>query len=69
MAVDGTGPGAGLATALDAARAAVEEAGLQGLCREGREAIAVDVLRTHGVADAERRAVRLVTELESAERP
>lgn len=48
--------------AVAEARAAVLDAALRGLCREGREAVAADVLRSHGVADAARTAARLAAE-------
>jgi len=57
------------AAALAHAREAVADAGLRGLCREGREAIAVDVLQRHGLADAAHLAAGVVSEAEQLERP
>lgn len=48
--------------AIAEARAAVRDAALRGLCREGREAVAADVLRGRGLADVARTAERLAAE-------
>ena len=53
---------AALRAAVAEARAAVRDAALRGLCREGREEVAADVLRSHGVADAAGTAARLAAE-------
>ena len=61
--MNGTGAGlpkAAPAEADAAARDAVRDAALRGLCREGREALAADVLRRYGIVGAEERARRLV---------
>lgn len=65
MAVNEAERRTGLDAALDEARAAIEDAGVQGLCREGREEIALAVLRRYGVADAELLAARLASETEN----
>ncbi len=67
--MNGTPETAARAAALADAREAVADAGVQGLCREGREAIAVDVLQRHGLVDAERLAAGLVSEAEYEGRP
>lgn len=68
MAVSEAGGDAARTAALAEARAGVRDAALRGLCREGREAVAADVLRGHGVADAERTAARLAAESDGPER-